>query len=100
MVTVGHLTVTCLNTISDVLSRFILIELSRFLADYFDNNRLRLAYIVDAGIVFVVREIMIKLFQDKLLVEHIMHSVLGVLRVGSVLLYEPGNAASKQHNWS
>jgi uncharacterized membrane protein (DUF373 family) len=105
MVTVGHVTGTYLNTISDVLSLFILIELSRSLVDYFDTNRLRMAFIVDAGIVFVLREIMIKLFQDKLPVDHIyalsaLLLVLGLLRVGSVLLYQRGNAASKRHNWS
>jgi uncharacterized membrane protein (DUF373 family) len=55
MVTVGQVTGTYLKTISDVLSLFILIELSRSLVDYFDNNRLRMTYIVDAGIVFILR---------------------------------------------
>ena len=58
----GKITGSYLTIISDVLSLFILIELSRSLADYFECNRLRLTFIVDAGIVFVLREIMIKLF--------------------------------------
>lgn len=92
-VTVSTITGTYLKTISDVLSLFILIELSRSLVDYFDCNRLRMTFIVDAGIVFVLREIMIKLFQDKLPVDHIyalsvLLLVLGLLRVGSVLLFE------------
>jgi uncharacterized membrane protein (DUF373 family) len=41
MVTVGHVTGTYLNTLSDVLSLFLLIELSRALADCLDNKRLR-----------------------------------------------------------
>jgi len=93
MLTVGQVTGTYLNTISDVLSLFILVELSRSLVDYFDHNRFRMTFIVDAGIVFVLREIMIKLFQDKLPVEHIyalsvLLLVLGMLRIGSELLFE------------
>ena len=93
IITVGTITGTYLKTISDVLSLFILIELSRSLVEYFDSNRLRMTFIVDAGIVFVLRELMIKLFQDKLSVDHIyalsvLLLVLGLLRVGSVLVYE------------
>ena len=98
MVTVGTITGSYLKTISDVLSLFILIELSRSLVEYFDCNRLRMTFIVDAGIVFVLREIMIKLFQDKLPVDHIyalsiLLLVLGLLRVGSVLIYQRERAA-------
>ena len=98
MVTVGQVTGTYLKTISDVLSLFILIELSRSLVDYFDNNRLRMTYIVDAGIVFILREIMIKLFDDKLPVDQIyalsvLLFALTVLRIGSVLLYQREVAA-------
>ncbi|MGB5276820.1 MAG: phosphate-starvation-inducible PsiE family protein [Gammaproteobacteria bacterium] len=93
MVTVGTITGSYLKTISDVLSLFILIELSRSLVEYFDRKRLRMTFIVDAGIVFVLREIMIKLFQDKLSADHIyalsvLLLVLGLLRVGFVLVSE------------
>lgn len=89
----GAITGSYLKTISDVLSLFILIELSRSLVSYFDCNRIRLTFILDAGIVFVLREIMIKLFQDKLAVDQIyavsaLLLVLGLLRMGSGLLYQ------------
>ena len=76
-----------------IFSLFILIELSRSLISYFDCNRIRLTFILDAGIVFVLREIMIKLFQDKLEVDQIyaisaLLLVLGILRVGSAVLYQ------------
>ena len=51
---------------SDVLTLFILIELSRSLFEYFRTHRLRLTPIIDAGIVFVLRHIMIDLFNHKL----------------------------------
>jgi uncharacterized membrane protein (DUF373 family) len=79
--------------ISEVLTLFILIELSRSLVDYFSAHRLRMTFIVDAGIVFVLREIMIKLFEHKITNEEIyalsaLLLVLGALRIGSVLVFQ------------
>lgn len=79
--------------ISDVLTLFILVELSRTLADYFVAHRLRMTFIVDAGIVFILRELMIKLFEDKLGTAEIyalsaLLAVLGALRIGSVLVFQ------------
>jgi uncharacterized membrane protein (DUF373 family) len=93
MVMSGSVTGSYLKTISDVLSLFILIELSRSLISYFDCNRIRLTFILDAAIVFVLREIMIKMFQDKIDVNQIyavsaLLFVLGLVRMGSGLLYQ------------
>ena len=51
--------------ISDVLSLFILIELSRSLVDYFETDSIKVSAILDAGLVFVLREILIVLFESK-----------------------------------
>ena len=93
LMTLEGVTGNYLPIISDVLTLFILVELSRSLVDYFDVNRLRLTFIVDAAIVFVLREVMIKLFEDKISVEQILALsglllVLGALRVGSVLVFQ------------
>lgn len=82
-----------LPIISDVLTLFILIELSRSLIDYFNVHRLRLTFIIDAGIVFVLRELMIKMFENKISVEEMFAIssvlfVLGALRFGSVFSFE------------
>jgi uncharacterized membrane protein (DUF373 family) len=79
--------------VSDVLTLFVLIELSRSLVSHFDEHRLRLTFIVDAGIVFVLREIMIKLFEHKISVDEvyalsILLFVLGCLRTAAVLVYQ------------
>jgi uncharacterized membrane protein (DUF373 family) len=79
--------------ISEVLTLFILIELSRSLVDYFSAHRLRMTFIVDAGIVFVLREIMIKLFEHQIGADEIyalstLLFVLGALRIGSVLVFQ------------
>lgn len=82
-----------LKIISDVLTLFILIELSRSLAEYFTAQRLRMTFIVDAGIVFVLREVMIKLFEHKIEPAEIyalsaLMLVLTILRIGSVVVYQ------------
>ena len=79
--------------ISDVLTLFILIELSRSLVDYFTCQRLRMTFIVDAAIVFVLREIMIQLFEHRIAPEEILALsglllVLGSLRIASVLVFQ------------
>ncbi|MGD9788479.1 MAG: phosphate-starvation-inducible PsiE family protein [Sulfuricellaceae bacterium] len=79
--------------ISEVLTLFILIELSRSLTDYFSEHRLRMTFIVDAGIVFVLREIMIKLFEHQIspgdiYALSVLLFVLGCLRIGSVLVFQ------------
>ena len=81
-----------IDIITDVLTLFVLIELSRSLVEYFNTHRLRLTFIVDASIVFVLREILIELFKHELKPEmlyaySLLLFVLGALRIGSVLVY-------------
>lgn len=82
-----------INIIADVLTLYVLIELSRSLVEYFNTHRLRLTFIVDAAIVFVLREILISLFKHELKPEMLYAFsafllVLGALRIGSVLVYQ------------
>ncbi len=97
----GKITGSYLQIIADVLSLFILVELSRSLVDYFEAQRLRMAFILDAGIVFILREIMIGLFQHKLPPPEIyalsaLLLVLGSLRIASVLVHQRERAVSSQ----
>lgn len=82
-----------IGIISDVLTLYVLIELSRSLVEYFNTHKLRLTFIVDAAIVFVLREMLIKLFENKLETDMIYAFsvfifVLGALRIASVLVYQ------------
>jgi uncharacterized membrane protein (DUF373 family) len=82
-----------INLIADVLTLYVLIELSKSLVEYFNTHRLRLTFIIDAAIVFVLREILISLFKHELKPEMLYAFsafllVLGALRIGSVLLYQ------------
>ncbi len=78
---------------SDVLTLVILLELSRSLFQYFMEHTIRLPVIFDAGIVFVLRDIMIGLFEHKLKTDDIyafsvLLFVLGVLRIGFGFYYD------------
>ncbi|MGD8743312.1 MAG: phosphate-starvation-inducible PsiE family protein [Granulosicoccaceae bacterium] len=84
----GGITGNYLYIFSDVLTLFILIELSRSLMEYFSSHRLRLTPIIDAGIVFVLRHIMIELFNHKLDTASIyalsvLLLALGAIRIGA-----------------
>lgn len=81
-----------IDIIADVLTLYVLIELSRSLVEYFSTHKLRLTFIVDAAIVFILREVLIALFKhdiksDMIISLSILLFVLGMLRVASVLLY-------------
>ena len=77
---------------SDVLTLVILLELSRSLFQYFMDHAIRLPVILDAGIVFVLRDIMIGLYEHKLKTDDIyalsfLILVLGVIRLGFGFYY-------------
>jgi len=77
---------------SDVLTLVIVLELSRSLFQYFMEHTIRLPVIFVAGIVFVLRDIMIGLFEQKLKTDDIyalsvLLLVLGVLRIGFGFYY-------------
>lgn len=82
-----------IDLISDVLTLYVLVELSRSLVEYFNTNRLRLTFIVDAAIVFTIREILIGLFKHELHSDMIYSLsvfllVLGILRTSAVIVYQ------------
>jgi uncharacterized membrane protein (DUF373 family) len=52
-----------------------------------------MTFIVDAGIVFVLREVMIKLFEHKITTDEVLALsalllVLTILRIGSVVMFQ------------
>ena len=82
-----------IDIISDVLTLYVLIELSRSLVEYFNTRKLRLTFIADAAIVFIVRELLIILFRHEaepamLYAYAALLLVLGFLRLGSTLVYQ------------
>jgi uncharacterized membrane protein (DUF373 family) len=49
--------------VTNILSMFIVIELLRSIMEYFTAHRLKITFIIDAALVFVLREIMIGLYE-------------------------------------
>ncbi|MCG7534237.1 phosphate-starvation-inducible PsiE family protein [Pseudoalteromonas sp. OOF1S-7] len=92
-----------IDIIADVLTLYVLIELSRSLVEYFNTHRLRLTFIVDGAIVFVIREILIALFKhdlkpDMIYAFSVFLFVLGALRIASVLVYQREKHLSEQES--
>ncbi len=52
--------------VTNILSMFIVIELLRSIIEYFSVHRLKITFITDAALVFVLREIMIGLYEHSL----------------------------------
>jgi len=82
-----------IDLITDVLTLYVLVELSRSLIEYFKTHKLRLTFIVDAAIVFVIREILIALFKHALEPEMLYAFsafllVLGAIRTAAVIVYQ------------
>ena len=97
----GGITGNYIYIFTDVLTLFILIELSRSLFEYFTTHRIRLTLIIDAGIVFVLRHIMIDLFNHKLETNTIyalsvLLLALGATRVAATVNFQ----ATKSDNCS
>ncbi|WP_028111129.1 phosphate-starvation-inducible PsiE family protein [Ferrimonas futtsuensis] len=82
-----------IHIITDVLTLYVMIELSKSLVEYFKSHRLRLTFILDAAIVFIVREILIALFKHEIKAEMIYAFsvfllVLGAIRIAAVVVYQ------------
>ncbi|GAB5382462.1 MAG: hypothetical protein Alis3KO_38770 [Aliiglaciecola sp.] len=82
-----------IDIITDVLTLYVLVELSRSLIEYFDSHKLRLTFIVDAAIVFIIREFLILLFKhemkpDMMYALSAVLLVLGALRIASIIVYQ------------
>jgi uncharacterized membrane protein (DUF373 family) len=53
--------------VTNILSMFIvIIELLRSILDYFEIHRLRITFIIDGALVFILREIMIGIYQHRM----------------------------------
>jgi uncharacterized membrane protein (DUF373 family) len=52
--------------VTNILSIFVVMELLKSIIEYFEIHRFRITYITDAAIVFILREVMIGLYQHNL----------------------------------
>jgi uncharacterized membrane protein (DUF373 family) len=90
--------------VTNILSMFIVIELLRSIIEYFSVHRLRITFITDAALVFVLREVMVGLYEHTLQMPMILSLsalilVIGCLRTLAVV-YSPEKypeSEGKQH---
>ena len=52
--------------VTNILSMFIIIELLRSVIEYFEIHRLKITFITDAALVFILREVMVGIYQHKM----------------------------------
>lgn len=65
----------------------MLVELSRSLLEYFDTQKFWLLFIVDAALIFVVRETLIFLFRHKIQPDMIYALAILLLVLGIISVY-------------
>ena len=70
--------------ITNILSMFVVIELLRSVLEYFELHRLKITFITDAALVFVLREIMIGLFEHTLNAREILALAALILVIGAI----------------
>jgi len=52
--------------VTNILSMFVVIELLKGIIEYFDIHRVKITFITDATLVFILREAMIGIYQHKM----------------------------------
>ena len=79
--------------ITNILSMFIVIELLRSIIEYFEIHRLRITFITDAALVFILREVMVGIYQHKMNAVEIGSLAILLLVIGVVrtlaIVYSP-----------
>ncbi len=75
--------------VTDILSMFVVIELLKSIFEYFHVHRIKITFILDAAVVFTVREVMIGLYKHSLGAAEIaalsaLLFVLGAFRIAAV----------------
>jgi uncharacterized membrane protein (DUF373 family) len=75
--------------VSDILSMFVVIELLKSVVEYFEVHRLKLTFVIDAAVVFLLRELMIGVYRHtmegvQLTAMAAVLLVLGAFRVAAV----------------
>lgn len=79
--------------VTNILSMFVVVELLRSIIDYFEFHRLKITFITDAALVFILREIMIGIYQHKISPAEIGALAGLLLAIGAIrtlaIIYSP-----------
>jgi uncharacterized membrane protein (DUF373 family) len=85
--------------VTDILSMFVVIELLKSIVEYFEVHRLKITFILDAAVVFLIREVMIGLYRHTMPAAEIaavaaLLLVLGAFRIAAVRFSPPRSSAA------
>lgn len=87
--------------VTNILSMFIVIELLRSIIDYFEIHRLKITFIIDAAIVFILREVMVGIYQHKMDAVEIGSLAVLLLVIGGIralaIVYSPDKKEVMRH---
>ena len=83
--------------VTNVLSLFVVIELLRNILEYADSHRIRITLVIDAALVFLVREVMIGLYRHVLAAADIAALAVLLLVLGAVRLSAVRFSPSDRH---
>ncbi len=79
--------------VTNILSMFIIIELLKGIIEYLEIHRVKITFITDAAIVFILREVMIGLYQHKIGAVEIGSLAVMLLVIGCIrtlaIVYSP-----------
>jgi uncharacterized membrane protein (DUF373 family) len=75
--------------VTDILTMFVVIELLKSIIEYFEIHRIKITFILDAAVVFVLREVMIGLYKHELHAPELaalslLLLVMGAFRIAAV----------------
>lgn len=81
------------TVILDIFTLYILVEIARTLVEFFHTHRLKISYVVDAVIVFVLRDIMMFLYMKEgdiklLYAKAVLLVVLAGLRTAAIFSFK------------
>ena len=79
--------------VSNILSMFIIIELLKGIIEYFEIHRVKITFITDATLVFILREVMIGIYQHRMGWTEILSISALLLVIGAIrtmaIVYSP-----------
>lgn len=87
--------------VTNLLSMFVVIELLRSIIEYFEVHRLKITFIIDAALVFILREAMISIYQHKIGAVEVGAFAVLLLVIGGVrtlaIIYSPNRTKEVPH---
>ncbi|MGO9015574.1 MAG: phosphate-starvation-inducible PsiE family protein [Dissulfurispiraceae bacterium] len=79
--------------VANILSMFIIVELLKGIIEYFEIHRVKITFITDATLVFILREVMIGIYQHRMRWTEILSISALLLVIGAIrtmaIVYSP-----------